>query len=594
VVGYGRGVYLVLREQSGKDMTGDRNAAETARAAAMEQAAAILAKAREDPLAFLRFLRIKPKEGGVINFIPNDPQKQVLTEFTRQWQKLGRVRLIVLKPRQPGSSTLFQALMFWRCSQYAGQNGLVVAQDDATTKRLFGMMRTFYDTMPVMLRPSKRVGNERALIFEEPEERKGDRGTGLMSRIDVQTARNVTAGTGLTSHFLQVSELAKWLKPEETMLSLLQSLPDASGSVGVIESTAKGYGNYFHLLWDDSYYHEGKSGFSPVFISVLDCPEYELEPGPEFEASTDDEVFGNEKGLMEADARWTPRKLAWRRSVILTKCNRDPREFSQEYPATPEEAFLTSGRCFFVPEMLARLSNACKLPSWKGDVVITGTAGELKDRSGGDFWIWEQPQENVRYVVGADTSLGIAVGPREESDFSVGVVLRHDTGLQVATFKARIDPDLFGLVLAAIGRHYNKAYIVPEIDQSGLTAIRSLVKDAKYLKVHMRQVLDQKRDVERVQLGWSTTQRTRRPMLDKLNEALRDGLITIQDGRIIKECMSFQVNSSGRPEAERGSHDDMVFATGLAVVGLEFAPHNVTGLAPQPDYEAVISELTGY
>ena len=58
-------------------------------------------------------------------------------------------------------------------------------------------------------------------------------------------------------------------------------------------------------------------------------------------------------------------------------------------------------------------------------------------------------------------------------------------------------------------------------------------------------------------------------MLSRLQEYLTNGWLDPRDERLKFEINTFVFNDSGKPQASSGKHDDMVFAVGLALMGLD-------------------------
>jgi hypothetical protein len=104
---------------------------------------------------------------------------------------------------------------------------------------------------------------------------------------------------------------------------------------------------------------------------------------------------------------------SWRGVVTrsLRTSRSDPDGFVEEYPATPEEAFLHSGRPFFQPLLVQRLAGIAEKrePVFKGDL---GTPGEYPSKgesaarpnpsASGRLRILEKPQPGHRYVLSVD------------------------------------------------------------------------------------------------------------------------------------------------------------------------------------------------
>src|SRR5215472_4491273 len=68
----------------------------------------------------------------------------------------GQLKVVVLKARQLGISTVTEGLNFWKTIFSEGCNSLVVAQEQGQADYLFQMCRTAYDYLPWWLRPEVR------------------------------------------------------------------------------------------------------------------------------------------------------------------------------------------------------------------------------------------------------------------------------------------------------------------------------------------------------------------------------------------------------------------------------------------------------
>ena len=59
-------------------------------------------------------LKIRTKEGEIKPLVLNRAQKHFYERVTKQLNESGKVRLVVVKGRQQGLSTLIEALYFWQ------------------------------------------------------------------------------------------------------------------------------------------------------------------------------------------------------------------------------------------------------------------------------------------------------------------------------------------------------------------------------------------------------------------------------------------------------------------------------------------------
>ncbi len=177
--------------------------------------------------------------------------------------------------------------------------------------------------------------------------------------MSVKTAGNVGSGRSFTSQALHASEVAFYPDASTLMLGMLQTLPYVPGTYGFMESTANGVGNYFYQQWLKAESKDPDAFFVPKFYPWQDHPEYRMEfASPQAKQDFLMGLSQEEEAMMHQgiDAE----SLRWRRMAIVNNCEGDAKKFQQEYPRTPEEAFLTSGRPTFDPIQMQKLLKLCR------------------------------------------------------------------------------------------------------------------------------------------------------------------------------------------------------------------------------------------
>jgi FMN-dependent NADH-azoreductase len=70
-------------------------------------------------------------------------------------------------------------------------------------------------------------------------------------------------------------------------------------------------------------------------------------------------------------------------------------------------------------------------------------------------------------------------------------------------------------------------------------------------------------------LGFNTNSSTRSVLLGRILQYVSRGWLPVNDERLKAEVNAFVFNSRGRPQADTGKHDDMIFATALALIGMD-------------------------
>lgn len=485
-------------------------------------------------------VKIRTKSGEILPLVLNKVQKRFLSDCLDQLDTVGYIRMVVLKGRQQGLSTVVSAFIFWYVSQHKGQRGLVVAHVKDSTDTLFQMYKRAYDNCPEMLRPAKKASNKRELTFGA-----------LDSGIVVATAGGEGIARGETLQCMHLSEVAFWPSTfaKENFNGLIQALPNSPGTMCFVESTANGVGNQFHQLWQSA--EDGSSGFRPFFSAWFESPEYREDPPSGLERTPEEDALAREFGLDDAQLYWRRRKIA-ANGIEL---------FNQEYPCTPEEAFITSGRPVFDQRALMDMLDAAHEPIARMAVEPSPRGHVVAEHPRGELLVYHKKEDNETYAIGADVAVGIR-NP-ENADWCVAQVLDSQMR-QVAVWRGQVTPDEYARVLYALGMYFNMALIAPERNGHGLLVCVRLWSDLNYPQVYMDLKEGQMAEKETVNLGFQTNVASRPLIIDKLRGYIREGEIQIYDRTTLNELQTFVVTESGKMQAEQGCYDDTVMALAIA------------------------------
>lgn len=533
-------------------------------------------------------LKIKDKKGSVVPFRLNQPQER-LYQLIQELEDRGLpVRILVLKARQMGFSTLIEGLNFWDAATSFNCQCMVVAHQEESTKALFAMTKRYYDLLPDVVKPMRKASNGWELEFAAPS--KAPKGTlGLDSAIRVATAGGRGIGRGFTLKRLHLSEFAFWPGDKiDTLLGLMQTLPYEPGTAAFIESTANGF-DQFKDMWDEAEEAFAKGewdGWIPFFAAWHEMSEYRKTPETGFQRTEEEEALAQTYGLDDE-------QLAWRRWCIKVNCGGDSNRFRQEYPASPQEAFVASGTCIFDQDAIILWLEQLKGQEARRGRFAYRYDGQRiedilwEDAKDGEIVMYQPPVDGVPYVIGGDTA-GESGG--EWSDYFVGQVLDNTTGAQVARLRGRLDEDEYARQLYCLGMTYNRALIGVEINFS-THPVKELDR-LDYPNQYVREMTDTYTGRLKKAYGWKTDPITRPDLIANLKEVARDHLELIRDEETLKEMLSFAKNERGRPEALPGKHDDTVMALGIA--------HKIRGQesttakqAPEVKQEKLITKLQG-
>jgi hypothetical protein len=584
-----------------------------------------------------------------------------------QQRAAGRpMRAIILKARKLGFSTWVQAKFMQRITQMEAQYAVVVGQDRPTSGVLFDMAKLMFDRLPtdkVLAELIYGQGTDQPAPFSvKPqwigggETRAGSKWMALGDRYrtsdasiyETRTAGSSAAGRGYTPSLIHASEVAHWEDPR-FKVGLMESLPGLPETIAVFESTANGF-NDFHQMWQravEGSEDEELGGFYvPLFFGWQDNPGYSREfpsdaARERFERTIGDEDGGGDPEEVELAEAFgvSPEQLFWRRTKLAEpQMSGDIDIFHQEYPATPEQAFIGSGRPVFPGILVARaIREATEAPSPVEGVLRGLDWRERKTRAGSvnipqtvlwvprdqvepvdlDRWgpthrlrVWQHPVNEVtqaglaparrrpdgQYVVFVDVAVGS--GTAEEGDYSAIQVLDHVTRLQVASYRSRVPVHDLPLLIYLVAMYFNGAWLAVEVTGLGIGVVDALAKDYRYRLLYRRHRAgdDERMDARDRLLGWSTDLRTKPLMEQTFGQALREGTHGLRCVQTAREGSTYvqDPKNPAKHGAQVGAHDDLLMAfMGAHRVAAELRPRD-SGRKRARDRWAPADDTTGY
>lgn len=491
-------------------------------------------------------LKIKTKSGTVVPFRLNDAQRKLYAVAKRQQDAGKPVRLIILKARQLGFSTLTEGLIFHACATRRNVNALIVAHREDATANLFRMSKLFYDELPAPVKPMLRASNAQELVFENPSKLRSEREArpGLRSRIRCATAGGRGIGRSDTLQCVHLSEYAFWPDGADgkasTLAGILQAVPSLPGTMVVIESTANGFED-FKERWDAAV--AGENDFEPVFFAWFENPEYSMPvvPGTEWTPEERD---------LKAAYQLTDEQLQWRRWCIANNCGGSLDMFRQEYPASPGEAFLHSGTGVFDNEQIVLRLERLPGPAGRGEFAD----GEWTESETGAITLYELPEEGVPYVLGGDTA-------GEGSDYFTAIVIDNVSGRIVAKLRQKYSEPEYVRQIFALGRFYNDALVAIETNFSTYPVMK--LQEMEYPNQYSREREDTYTRQMRKSYGFRTDRQSRPRAIANLVEVFSSHPEWFTDRELLEEMLTFCYNEDHRPEALAGKHDDLVMGAAI-------------------------------
>jgi hypothetical protein len=298
---------------------------------------------------------------------------------------------------------------------------------------------------------------------------------------------------------------------EELFTSAQQTL--ATGGKCIALSTPNGMGNWFHTTYTKA--QKKQNSFLPISLPWSVHPER-------------DQTWRDEQD----------RDLGVRNAAQECDCD-----------------FATSGNTVVDPVILKFYED--------------NMASEPLERRGLDrsLWIWEYPSPMKYYALVADVARG------DGSDYSAFQVIDTETLTQVAEFQAQIDTREYANVILSTAAEYNNALVVVENANIGWDVIQSII-DRGYTNMYYSYKISNDSDFEQYMNkynrgdglvpGFTTNQKTRPLVVERLRDFIESKVVTIRSIRLIEELRAF-IWKNGKAQARSGYNDDLVMAFAIAM-----------------------------
>ena len=478
----------------------------------------------------------KDASQGFVPFRLNECQKRITETLNKQLEETGKVRAIILKARQQGISTYCAGRVFWKSYFSPHARSVVMAHDSATSDALFNMSKNLIKNMGGELAPEESKSNAKEIIIKSPAF--GDRDATASYRL--YTAGSPEAGRGTTPTIAHLSEVAFWQHDAKLLAGLFQGISQAAGTEVILESTANGAQGEFYRLWKGAV--AGENEYVPIFLPWFITPEYRRSAPEGMELTVEEEKL-QEKYDLDND------QLYWRRLKIAEG---GKLKFQQEYPATADEAFIVSGSNVFNVERLDSLIPRpyVRRSEWDPSSKMLDAHRE------GNLYIYDYPDWDSPYVIGADVSLGVG------QDYSAAVVMNMQYEIVAHYRNNRIDPAQWGELLFYLGRYYNNAFLAVESNSMGIATLQKL-DSMEYANLYRQTKVANVSNEEGERLGFRTTSSTKPAIIGNLKNLIENEAIMIPSPQIIQELKDYISTDTGKTEAAPGCYDDSVIALSI-------------------------------
>lgn len=580
---------------------------------------------RDPSFCFFVCFTIKYKKGGTGPFVLNRAQRYLLAEMEKMRMSGLPVRIVLLKARQWGGSTLVQLYMAWIQLFVKEQwYSVIIAQTKDTAKRIKAMYKKVLDNFPGI------VFNVNGLAFSPYEKSSSDSiitdKSGKVVRDNVVTTasyENFESTRGMDYAMAHFSEVAYWKttpgkSAEEVITNINSNILEEPYTIEVWESTARGMSGYFHDAYQTAKKDESswKAVFVPFFLIEHDMKMFTTAmERREFAARL---IEGKANDIVHDKAHECGRYLyeLWMKGATLEHINwyilkregfHDHAQMASEAPSDDVECFKFSGnRVFSIKVVEVLREKYVQPPVFEGEISGKGGTVHLTDIDDGMLRIWKHPDSlpiKHRYMVIVD------VGGRSESaDYSVITVMdrmatRFKTGKLevVARWRGHLRYDYMAYKAVKIARYYNNALLVFEsntfdrkkaestefVEQGDhIRGILNKIGD-EYENLYMRPATDPE-DIRQgiyTKIGFQTNVKTKQDMVDNFIVVFEDDHFIDPDERFYVEAAIYEQRpdgSYGNIEG-RDNHDDILMTDMIGALVHEGLPKPVIRRATEED-----------
>lgn len=559
-----------------------------------------------------------------IPLVVNEGQRIILKQFEEMRLANKPIRLLLVKARQYGGSTVIQSYMFWLQDQwYENWHSCIVALNQTQSVHIRTMMKNIVRLLPDYHEPrSFRRYEGQELMRYIPER-------GCTVQVGSSTKPDAIRSFDLS--MIHMSEVGLWkdtkeVKGDDTAQSLYSTVPDRPGTVIVMESTAKGIGNFFHRQYlnalDNKENH--RDGIQPVFVpwfvhmlNLKRVPDYDVFVKQQM---TDYNWWQWEQGATISGIYWYNQ---YKKSQHWTDF-----QMKSEYPTTAEEAFQSKSGRYFSDEDLSWLKRFIKDPKFIGEIRGASPVGPAaldnirliaNDSIDNPLKIWITPEDGVpvekkvinRFIVTVDVG-----GRGYKADWSViSVFDRLSTAMdfgaleRAALWRGHVDPDILAYKAAQIATYYDDALLV--IESNTYETKNRKTDEAKegdhtytvldtlgglYDNLYLRRTKpDNTRDAPTRHIGWHMNKQTKYQAYDDYSIRIREGDYMEYAREAANEAEWLLNTTDGKIEAMEGTHDDIQDTTAVAnYISFGSMPAvKITDKAPTKSAPSVINSAGG-
>lgn len=388
-------------------------------------------------------VKIKDKiTGQNIPFVLNQPQRKLLAVMEAQRKSGKPIRVILLKSRQWGGSTLVQIYIAWfQLVKFYGRNSVIIGHKKNSSFAIKNMFRNVLKNYPAEYLEDDEEKIELVNVKDATDIQEI---TTRDCTITITSSYSPDAVRGQSLSFAHLSEVAFWkssrnIDPSDIIRSVTGTVPLVPNTIIVLESTANGTNSFFYNEWNRAV--NGKSIFEPVFIGWNEIEMYSKKLDDEFS-----QIILNDYEKALKDNGCTNEQIYWYHEKMKEFAEHDL--MKAEFPSNAEEAFISSTHFVFST----------------GEQIQVVENVSTPIESDGDLKIWSNPKadsKKLRYEYIGMVTPGHNVGEEQISVFSIWYFHKENNCIElVAQLDGKIQLNIFAQKVLSLCKKYHNALLI--------------------------------------------------------------------------------------------------------------------------------------
>lgn len=458
---------------------------------------------------------------------------------------------IALKYRQAGVSTVTAA---WASKRlvFAPKNKpekiLIIANKLDTAVEMANKVRTFTEQWPSWV----------GVTFSQ--EKNSQRHFKLTNNCEVKAvATSKDALRGYTPTILIFDEAAYIEADGDFWAACMASL--STGGKVIVVSTPNGYDPIYYEIYDQAlrnfndfkitemfWYRDPRYTKDLYMVKTKDLVHYllnkeEYKITDIIDLSSENPYERDHSKVTELIGQGYKPCSSWFEGMVK-KLKYDRRKVAQELECN----FLGSGDNVFDSDLMQNIAkNQLREPTAK--------------MMGGSLWIFKEPENGHKYVMGIDVSRG------DSEDFSSIEIIDFDEMEQVFEYVGKVPPDVLAEIAYKWGSMYSAFCVIDLTGGMGVSTARKLQEMNYQYGFYVDGVdttnkwkYDPKINEKIPGINFNNK---RVQLIASFEEAVRHGF-KIYSSRLYNEMNTF-VYINGRPDHQKGHHDDCIMGTAMAI-----------------------------